>query len=66
MKIKLSNYLFPFWYNGEEGFWFDKSFDWLIYSSHESSITLAGLILPEIKKNWANWQYRLWDSPFFD
>lgn len=53
-------------YSGEEGFWFDETFDWLIYASHESSITFAGSILPEIKKNWRNWQNRLWDSPFFD
>lgn len=55
-----------FYYHGEETFWFDKTFDWLIYVSHESSITFAGSILPEIKKNWTNWQNRLWDSPFFD
>lgn len=58
--------IIEFYYSGEEGFWFDKSFDWLIYVSHESSITFAGSILPEIKKNWTNWQNRLWDSPFFD
>jgi hypothetical protein len=50
----------------QEAFWFDETFDWLIYASHESSITFAGSILPEIKKNWPNWQKRLWDSPFFD
>ena len=55
-----------FYYSGEEKFWFDKTFDWLIYVSHESSITFAGAVLPEIKKNWTNWQRRLWDSPFFD
>lgn len=55
-----------FYYGGEEKFWFDKTFDWLIYASHESSITFSGAVLPEIKKNWENWQRRLWDSPFFD
>jgi hypothetical protein len=55
-----------FYYYGEETFWFDNTFAWLIYVSHESSITFAGSILPEIKKNWTNWQERLWDSPFFD
>jgi hypothetical protein len=29
-------------YTGEEGFWTSASSDWLVYASHESSITLAG------------------------
>jgi hypothetical protein len=29
-------------YTGEEGYWTSSSSDWLVYSSHESSITLAG------------------------
>jgi hypothetical protein len=29
-------------YNGEEGYWTPPNFDWLVYASHESSITLAG------------------------
>lgn len=50
-----------FYYNGEEAFWFDKTFSWLIYVSHESSITFAGSVLSEIKKNWTNWKKRLWN-----
>ncbi len=26
-------------YDGTEGYWFNKSFEWAIYSSHEDSIT---------------------------
>ncbi len=29
-------------YTGEEGYWTSSSSDWLVYASHESSITLAG------------------------
>ena len=29
-------------YTGAEGFWTDGSFAWVIYASHESSVTLAG------------------------
>ncbi|MBA2620549.1 MAG: hypothetical protein H0U87_05050 [Acidobacteria bacterium] len=52
--------------NLSETFWCDANFDWLIYASHESSITFAGSILSEIKNNWTNWQQRVWTSPFFD
>jgi hypothetical protein len=53
-------------YNGVEAFWFDEGFEWLIYASHESSITFAGSVLPKIKESWLNWQERVWTSPFFD
>lgn len=29
-------------YDGEEGFWTSTGADWLVYASHESSITIAG------------------------
>lgn len=29
-------------YNGAEGFWFSRESDWVVYASHESSITIAG------------------------
>lgn len=32
-------------YTGEEGYWTSNNFDWLIYASHESSISLAGDLL---------------------
>ena len=62
-EIELS--IFEPYYNGNEGFWCNETFDWLIYASHESSITFAGSILPEIKNNWSNWENRVWTSPFF-
>jgi hypothetical protein len=53
-EIELS--IFNPYYNGGEGFWCDANFDWLIYASHESSITFAGSILSDIKNNWSNWK----------
>ena len=29
-------------YNGEEGYWTSEGAEWLVYASHEASITLAG------------------------
>jgi hypothetical protein len=63
-EIELS--IFEPYYNGSEGFWCDSNYDWLIYASHESSITFAGTILDDIQNNWTNWQKRIWTSPFFD
>ncbi len=40
-------------YTGEEGYWFSEDCDWLIYASHESSITLAG-----------DWLIDLWKRRF--
>lgn len=54
------------YYSGAEGFWCDETFDWIIYSSHESSITIGGWLLPEIKDIWSNWEKRIWTTPFFD
>jgi hypothetical protein len=44
------------WYNFDEGFWFDESADWLIYASHEGSVTIGGgRLLPELRAVWRNW-----------
>jgi len=48
-------------YTGAEGFWTDRSLDWLIYASHEDSVTVAGRrLLPAFKHavpEWAKWIY---------
>lgn len=38
---------FEFWMSDEyfwmnEGFWFDNNFDWVIYKSHEDTVTIGG------------------------
>ena len=54
------------YYSGAEGFWCDSTFDWIIYASHESSVTIGGWLLHEIQQVWANWKDRIWTTPFFD
>jgi hypothetical protein len=45
------------WYDGAEGFWFDDSGDWLIYASHEASVTIAGeRLLPALLAAWPAWR----------
>lgn len=58
--------IFEPYYNGAEGFWCDSKFDWVIYASHESSITVAGWLLSEVKNVWTNWENRIWTTPFFN
>lgn len=33
-----------FFYNGAEGYWFDNSMAWVVYCSHENTITMGGVI----------------------
>jgi hypothetical protein len=63
-ELELS--VFEPYYSGAEGFWCDETFDWIIYASHESSITIGGWLLPEIQNIWTNWEERIWTTPFFD
>lgn len=58
--------VFEPYYSGAEGFWCDDNFDWIIYASHESSMTIGGWLLDEIKTIWSNWKERIWTTPFFD
>lgn len=42
-------------YNGAEGYWTTADCQWVLYASHESSVTLAGSILDRIKTIWPSW-----------
>jgi len=53
------------YYNGAEGYWCSEQADWIIYASHESSITVGGWPLEEIKHIWPDWRRHLWTTPFF-
>jgi len=53
-------------YNGEEGFWTSVTLDWIIYASHESSITVGGWLLEELKRVWPECQRYIWTTPFFE
>lgn len=48
-------------YAGAEGYWTSPGLDWLIYASHESSITIAGdWLIAEVKALWPDWEEHLW------
>jgi hypothetical protein len=52
-------------YRGDECYWTAGEMDWLLYVSHESSITVAGdWFVDAIKATWPDWQehvYTGWD-----
>lgn len=52
-------------YNGAEGYWTSEKLDWIVYASHESSITVGGWLLQVVKDNWSQWRQHLWTSPYF-
>jgi hypothetical protein len=61
LKVQDMSYgAFEPYYNGAEGLWCDSNFDWIVYASHESSITIGGWLLPEIQAVWSNWQEHLY------
>jgi hypothetical protein len=46
-----------------ETYWSSKELDWLVYTSHEASITFAGSwLVEEIKRVWENWEQRVYSS----
>lgn len=51
-----------FWNN--EGFWFDDNMNFIIYLSHEETITFGGdIFVKEIKSHWQGWKEHLkWDT----
>jgi hypothetical protein len=56
--------LFEPQYNGAEGYWSSGDLNWIIYASHESSVTVGGWLLPEVKTMWRSWQTQVWTGPF--
>ncbi len=51
-------------YSGSEWYCTAKPFDWIIYVSHEESITVGGWLLDEVRLKWPAWQARTYKSPF--
>lgn len=47
-------------YNGAEGYWTSNGLEWIIYASHESSITVGGWMLNELKTLWPTWEAHVW------
>lgn len=56
--------LFDPHYNGAEGYWSSGALDWIVYASHESSVTIGGWLLDEVKVLWPAWQTHLWRGVF--
>jgi pyrrolidone-carboxylate peptidase len=44
--------------NGLEGYWTTLGVEWLIYASHESTLTVAGTLLDRVKGGWPTWARR--------
>jgi hypothetical protein len=49
-------------YTGAEGTWTDTSLDWLVYASHEASVTIAGVqLLPAFERAFPEWRDWIYD-----
>jgi hypothetical protein len=49
-------------YDGDgEGFWFQQDMKWMIYCSHENTISIGGQeLVQSIKDNWKDWNQYIW------
>jgi hypothetical protein len=50
-------------YDGDESF-ITSDFGWLVYASHESSITVAGWLAEVIRGEWKDWDQVTYGGPF--
>jgi len=50
-------------YRGEESF-ATSDFEWLVYSSHESSIAVAGWLADRFRQQWRDWETVAYGGPF--
>jgi hypothetical protein len=53
-----------FWECYNEGFWFSDKMDWIIYFSHEETVTIGGQrVVDAVKSKWSDWSnYINWDT----
>jgi hypothetical protein len=53
-------------YTGDEGFWCSDAMDWLLYASHENSLTVGGeWLISAVKSAWPEWERHVWTTPLF-
>lgn len=53
-------------YTGDEGYWCSDAMDWLLYASHENSLTVGGKwLISAVKAAWPEWERHVWTTPFF-
>lgn len=50
-------------YFGPERYWSSSDMDWLLYQSHENSVTVGGWLLEQVRSNWPTWADALWTGP---
>lgn len=43
-------------YDGQEGVWTSEAGDWVLYASHESSLTIGGWLLGVVTAAWPGWR----------
>lgn len=59
-----------FAYNGAEGFWTERQMEWMVYASHEASVTFGGAWLVSAVKSsfpeFERYRYRGWDLKEYD
>jgi len=56
-----------FYYDGLERLYTDKEFRFVLYFSHESSVTVGGKeLLQEIHRIWPEYQQHLWQSDYWN
>jgi hypothetical protein len=53
-------------YNGAEVFWFSEALDWIMYESHESSITTGGTLTGAILWQWKDSDQYAWSQHIND
>lgn len=47
-------------YDGTEGFWFPESLHWIMYASHENSMTTGGILTDAIFRCWPGASEHFW------
>lgn len=47
-------------YSNYEGYWSSENLDWIVYASHEDSVTVGGWLLENIKAQWRDWEQHIW------
>ena len=52
--------LLSLYYNGSESYCCSENYDWIVFVSHEDSISIGGWLLNDVKSVWQNWNNKLW------
>lgn len=50
-------------YDGAEGYWSSGDLEWIVYASHEGTVTVGGWLLGVVQAGWPAWHSGLWRRP---